>query len=139
MRDASSCARPGVRLVTVQRRALPLQRARRQVRHLAGADDQHAPSLEAAEDLAREIDRATELTETGLRAIAAVSRRTRRDDLERARKARGSRIGPAVPDFSARSCVVFTWPRICGSPTTSESRLEATRNRWCTASESERT
>ena len=34
---------------------------------------------------------------------------------------------PTVPAVVAASKASLTWPRICGSPTTSESRLAATR------------
>ena len=40
---------------------------------------------------------------------------------------------PRLPAFSAAAYASFTWPRICGSPITIESRLAATRNAWRTA------
>ncbi len=40
---------------------------------------------------------------------------------------------PSVPADSAWRAASFIWPRICGSPSTSESRPEATRNAWRTA------
>ena len=43
---------------------------------------------------------------------------------------------PSVPAARARAQASFTWPRICGSPSTSESSPVATRNRWRTASAS---
>jgi len=46
------------------------------------------------------------------------------------------RMGPTVSHACASANASFTWPRICGSPTIMESRLEATRNAWRTASAS---
>ncbi len=43
---------------------------------------------------------------------------------------------PSVPASRAVAQASFTWPRICGSPSTSESSPVATRNRWRTASAS---
>jgi hypothetical protein len=40
---------------------------------------------------------------------------------------------PRVPADSAVRAASFIWPRICGSPSTMESRPEATRNAWRTA------
>lgn len=40
---------------------------------------------------------------------------------------------PRVPAASASRTACFSWPRICGSPSTMESRPEATRNAWRTA------
>ena len=40
---------------------------------------------------------------------------------------------PSVPAASAWRTACFIWPRICGSPSTIESRPEATRNAWVTA------
>ena len=40
---------------------------------------------------------------------------------------------PSVPADSAARAASFIWPRICGSPSTIESRPEATRNAWRTA------
>ena len=56
-----------------------------------------------------------------------------------ARNARGNtcrRCTPTVPADCATSKASFTWPRIWGSPTTIESKLEATRKMWRTASRS---
>ena len=41
---------------------------------------------------------------------------------------------PRVPAASAVWYASFTWPRICGSPITIDSRLAATRNACRTAS-----
>ncbi len=41
---------------------------------------------------------------------------------------------PATPAALARPYASFTWPRICCSPSTIESRLAETRNRCRTAS-----
>ena len=43
-------------------------------------------------------------------------------------------VAPSVPASSARRTASFIWPRICGSPSTIESRPAATRNAWRTAS-----
>ncbi len=40
---------------------------------------------------------------------------------------------PSVPAACASRTASFIWPRICGSPSTIESRPEATRNAWRTA------
>ena len=40
---------------------------------------------------------------------------------------------PSVPADSAARAASFIWPRICGSPSTIESRPEATRKAWRTA------
>ena len=45
-------------------------------------------------------------------------------------------IGPSVPMFPAVRTDCFTCPRICGSPSTIESRPEATRKAWRTAASS---
>ena len=44
--------------------------------------------------------------------------------------------GPIVPEDWASAKASFTWPRICGSPTSIASRLAATRKTWWTASSS---
>ena len=41
-------------------------------------------------------------------------------------------VVPSVPAASAERTASFIWPRICGSPSTMESRPEATRNAWRT-------
>jgi hypothetical protein len=40
---------------------------------------------------------------------------------------------PSVPADCAARAASFIWPRICGSPSTIESRPEATRKAWRTA------
>ena len=40
---------------------------------------------------------------------------------------------PSVPAASAERAADFIWPRISGSPSTMESRPEATRKAWRTA------
>ena len=47
---------------------------------------------------------------------------------------RCSSCPPTVPEARATAKASLTWPRICGSPTTIESRLAATRNKCRTAS-----
>ena len=47
---------------------------------------------------------------------------------------RCSSCPPTVPEALATEKASLTWPRICGSPTTMESRLAAMRKRWRTAS-----
>ena len=44
--------------------------------------------------------------------------------------------GPTDSHAWASAKASFTWPRICGSPITIESRLDATRKAWRTASPS---
>ena len=51
-----------------------------------------------------------------------------------ARLHRREKNEPAACAALARPYASFTWPRICCSPTTIESRLAETRNRWRTAS-----
>ena len=46
-------------------------------------------------------------------------------------------IGPSVPRPSAARTDCFTWPRICGSPSTMESSPDATRKAWRMAASSE--
>ncbi len=58
-----------------------------------------------------------------------VSERTR-PPVDSASRKRRSRVGPLVPAALASSCARRTWPRISASPTTIESRPEATRKRW---------
>ena len=114
--------------------ALRLHVQRGQLAHLAGADDEDAAALQVAEDLPRERDRGE-------------ARPTRRPSRGRFRCARACRrandewnrrlsTGPTVCASLAAVCASFTWPRICGSPTTSESRPAATRNRCRAASRS---
>ena len=43
-------------------------------------------------------------------------------------------VVPSVPAWSASRTACFIWPRICGSPSTIESRPDATRNTWRAAS-----
>ena len=52
----------------------------------------------------------------------------------KARLHRRDMYGPAACTALARPYASFTWPRICCSPTTIESRLAATRKRWRIAS-----
>jgi hypothetical protein len=87
--------------------------------------------LQRSEDLARQST-ATEAMETEFEPIS-VSVRT----FLAAAKALCKQVFqlPAtVPAARATAKASFTWPRICGSPTTIESRLAATRKRWRTAS-----
>ena len=134
-RPAISSARARVRLVTV--RVAPCVRSVR----AASSDIFPAPTtstwrLSKPPNTWRTSSIATELTETGLRAIA-VSRRTRRATRNALWK-QALRMAPALPWRTALSCACLVCPRICGSPRTSESRLQATRKRWATASASRR-
>jgi hypothetical protein len=45
-------------------------------------------------------------------------------------------VVPSVPAASASRTACFIWPRICGSPSTIESRPEATRKAWRAAARS---
>ena len=94
-RAASSSARGARAVGDGQRRAVRAQRARRQLGHLAGADDQHAPPVEAAEHLARELDRhrADRHRVARDRGLAPHAPR----DAERALRSRRSGSAPAVP------------------------------------------
>ena len=66
-------------------------------------------------------------------APIAVSVRTRLATAN-ARLTQRPRIPCSAPAATAASYASFTWPRICGSPSTIESRLAATRNTCRTAS-----
>jgi hypothetical protein len=79
-----------------------------------------------------ESSTATDDTEMG-RAPIAVSVRTRFPAASACWKSL-PRTSFAADSAVATRYASFTWPRICGSPTTSESRLAATRKRWRTAS-----
>ena len=81
-------------------------------------------------------------TSTAADATDALARATSVSERTRlaAANARGTTCpsNPAtVPARPARSYASLTCPRICGSPTTAESRLEATRNRCRIACSSE--
>ena len=77
---------------------------------------------------------AAKLTETAPEP-SPVSVRTRLPAANDEWKSRFS-TAPAVPAAAAAACASFTWPRICGSPTISESRPAATLNRWRATSRS---
>ena len=103
-------ARPRRPVGDGQRRALRAQRARRQLGHLAGADDQHPPPVEAAEHLARELDRhrADRHRVARDRGLAPHAPR----DPERALRSRRSGSAPAVPRLDARaSCACLHLPQ----------------------------
>ena len=102
-----------------------------QLDHLAGADEQHALVLEAREDARRELHRGGGHRHAG-RADAAWSCALPWPPRRSAGTACAARV-PSVPADSAARAASFIWPRICGSPSTIESRPEATRNAWRTA------
>ena len=103
--------------------------AGRELADPAGADQQHAPAREVAEDLLRERggrgrDRRGALADRRLRADAlAELERLAEDPIEQ----RARRVAP--------SYAALTWPRISLSPGTSESSPAETRKR-CTAAAS---
>ena len=112
-------------------RALLHQVARGQFAHLARAHQEHRPPLQRAEDLARQVDGHRSdgnriRADSGLGAhLFGRGKGALQQVFQLARhRARGRATAKAS----------FTWPRICGSPTTIESRLAATRNRCRTAS-----
>ena len=73
-------------------------------------------------------------TDTACRAIS-VSLRTRLATAKACVKS-GCRLGPIVAHACASANASFTCPRIWGSPSIIESRLDATRKAWRTASSS---
>ena len=91
-----------------QRRAVRAQRARRQLRHLARADDQHAPPREVADDLARELHR--DGADRHRVAGDRVSRRTRRATRNAPSSKQVRSTAPAVPCWTAASYACLVWP-----------------------------
>ncbi len=85
-----------------------------------------------ASKMPRASSTAAEPTETAFSAML-VSVRTRLATENDLWKQRWSTC-PAAPTAAAIAYCSFSCPRICGSPTTIESRLAATRKRWRTAS-----
>ncbi len=81
--------------------------------------------------MCRAISTAAEAIEVAARP-SSVSVRTR---LALPKAAAQTRVSSprAAPMRCASSKASFTWPRICGSPSTIESRLADTRKRWCSA------
>ena len=132
-RSASACARSSVRLATVMRAGRCAAKCvARELDHLARADEQHALVLEAREDALGELHR-------GGGHRNAVARRSGRRCAPPSppRRCAGTaccstRAERARPPRAVRAAS-FIWPRICGSPSTIESRPEATRNAWRTA------
>ena len=102
-----------------------------QLAHLPRADQQHRLAVEPVEDLPRQLDRG-EGDETARRPTS-VSVRTRLAT-PKAWLISAWSTGPTVPADWASAKASFTWPRICGSPRTMESRLAATRKACSTAS-----
>ena len=86
--------------------------------------------------MSRASSTAAEPTDTAFSAMP-VSVRTRLATENDLWKQRCS-TRPDAPIAAASAYCSFSWPRICGSPTTIESRLEATRKRCRTASRSRR-
>ena len=89
-------------------------------------------AVEPVEDLPRQLDRGEgdrdrEAADLGLGAHA-LGRRRRPGSSGRGAPA------PRYPHDWASAKASLTWPRICGSPSTMESRLAATRKAWSTAS-----
>ena len=86
------------------------------------------PALEVAEDLPRERD-GREADRHGARAEAGFRAHALADGERRVEQPVEHRADRLRARWRA-VCASFTCPRICGSPTTSESRPAATRNRW---------
>ncbi|MNI56464.1 hypothetical protein D3C73_1114700 [compost metagenome] len=133
-RLASSCACARVRLAISRRRTLPSLRWR-----AASSMVSPAPTSSTVESSRRANAfcarrTAAEATDTGL-APTWVSVRARLATENVCWNSR-SRRWPSRPWSRAVDQASFTWPRICGSPSTIESSPVATRNRWRTASAS---
>ena len=130
-RLASSCAWARVRLATSRRRTGLREMARRQFDGFACADQQHGRILQPRERFLRQAhrgggDRYRVGTDAGVGARPlGGGEGLLEQPVEPVAERAGSR---AVAQAS------FTWPRICGSPSTSESSPVATRNRCRTAS-----
>ena len=99
--------------------------------HLAGADEQHALVGEV-------VERCAAPGAPRRRPCDRMARRSRwcvRTSLATANERWNSwcSVVPSVPAASAARTASFIWPRICGSPSTIESRPQATRKAWRTA------
>ena len=129
LREPVACA--AVRLVIKPADTLRLHVHGRELAHLAGAYHQDGAALQVPEDLSRKFDR--RVTHRHGACRQAVSVRTRLPAANAEWKSLFS-SGPVLPSCVATPKASFTCPRICGSPTTSESRPDATRNRWVAAS-----
>ena len=127
--SASASARSGERLVTT------ISLARRSRR--GGAP--RARSSCRRRRRARSCRRARRTR--GARARPRPTRRSRRRARSRSRcarawrrrtraRARATAPGPTCPAAPAIAYAALSWPRICASPTTSESSDDATRNTW---------
>ena len=112
------------------RRRLRREMGRAKLDHLAGADEEHLLVLEA-----RENARASFTAAAAMDTVAAPTLVVLRTSLATA-KVRWNSLWstvPSVPADSAARAASFIWPRIWGSPSTIESRPEATRKAWRTA------
>ena len=132
---ASSCACASVRLATSRRLTCACdEMARDQFDGFAGADQQHGRIVGPREGFLRQPHRGRR-DRHRIGADAGVGARALGGDegvLEQAVELRRR----ACPRARAAAQACFTWPRICGSPSTSESSPVATRNRCRTASAS---
>ena len=131
-RSASSRPRSSVRLATViDARLARGEMRRRELDHLARADQQQPLLRRSTGRCARRASpppRPSRSTRCRCRSACARPwpRRT-------CAGTGGSARGPSEPADSAARTACFIWPRICGSPSTIESRPLATRNACVTA------
>jgi hypothetical protein len=103
---------------------------RGELHHLAHADEQHARAREVAEEVLGELERrrAIEIERAPSAGLGAHLLGDREGLLEERPSCE-----PSVPALSAPRTDCFTCPRIWGSPSTIESRPQATRKAWRTA------
>ena len=120
-RLASFSPRSSVRLATAMRLGLARRKVRgHQFDHLAGADEQHADLAQVLEQLRGQPHRGRGhadrvAADLGGRCAPPWPPRTSAGTA-------GAACVPSVPADSASRTACFIWPRICGSPSTIESR-----------------
>ena len=131
-RSASLLPRSSVRLATVTDFGDFGGEVRRgELDHLAGADQQQPLLARSTGRCARRASPPRRPSRsTRCRCRSACARPWRRRTCA---GTGGSARGPASPADSAERTACFIWPRICGSPSTIESRPLATRNACVTA------
>ena len=101
---------------------------RRELDHLAGADEQDLGLAQVFEQLRRQPHRGRRHAD---RVAADLGRRCAPPSRPRTSAGTSAAASlPSVPALSASRTACFSWPRICGSPSTIESSPLATRNAW---------
>ncbi len=120
-RSARAWPRSSVRLATVRRFGLLAGEVRgAQFDHLAGTDEQHLLVRQCSRRCAPTGAPAAAAIETMLAPMAVVERTSFATAKVRWNSLCSS--VPSVPASSATRAACFIWPRICGSPSTIESR-----------------